>query len=575
MSSKTIAGMDLALINHVKTLQQYGDKLTILPDKHRVMMKVLGPLYDANLKLKMGLESVKDTFGGAGKASTKATTAMEKGGKKANKTLGSMVKTVGLLGVVFAPLTAALTLTKGLFMGIVATLMPFIGIVFGVMAAVMLLVAIFDQGGGSLRAWLEDLPLVGDAFLLVQKGVDAVKGALGSIDWGGVKQGLGDTGAKAKEVFGPAWNALTAGLSDAIAGQVERIKALWETLKANITLPEMDTEGFFGAISAGMESAVNVFFELYNSVYDAIFGLLTALVEQGVVQGFIDGLTAMFDGVMSFYDSIMGALDDVGVGFGDIMDALMGLWDYFIGFLIDSGLMAYLAEWMAYIGEVYGFIAFIAGKIIALIIKVIAWAYPFIAPYYRMVINALGFVLTPILLVMRTVMTVIRVVMALLMGNTDKAKQLWGGIVDMWAKGWDKMKGFAAKAVNALIDFTSPLWKGINAGIKLANKIPGVNIKKIDYQSWKFEKGGVASGPQSGYPVELHGTEAIVPLPDGRSIPVTMKGMGSGGGGATNITINVSGVSGDGRKLARQISEEVARALRSRSRGSGGISRGI
>ena len=96
MSSKTIAGMDLALINHVKTLQQYGDKLTILPDKHRVMMKVLGPLYDANLKLQMGLASVKDTFAGAGKESTKATDAMEQGGKKETKTLGKMVKTVGV-----------------------------------------------------------------------------------------------------------------------------------------------------------------------------------------------------------------------------------------------------------------------------------------------------------------------------------------------------------------------------------------------------------------------------------------------------------------------------------------------
>ncbi len=242
MSSKTIAGMDLALINHVKTLQQYGDKLTILPDKHRVMMKVLGPLYDANLKLKMGLESVRDTFGGAGKASTKATTAMEKGGKKANKTLGSMVKTVGLLGVVFAPLTAALTLTKGLFMGIVATLMPFIGIVFGVMAAVMLLVAIFDQGGGSLRAWLEDLPLVGDAFGAVQGAVDKVKGAFDKVDWEGSKTKIAGLGEKGKEVFGPAWTALTAGIGDAVSGQVERVKALWETLKSNITLPGMDSE---------------------------------------------------------------------------------------------------------------------------------------------------------------------------------------------------------------------------------------------------------------------------------------------------------------------------------------------
>ena len=38
--------------------------------------------------------------------------------------------------------------------------------------------------------------------------------------------------------------------------------------------------------------------------------------------------------------------------------------------------------------------------------------------------------------------------------------------------------------------------------------------------------GGIASGPSSGYPVELHGTEAVVPLPDGRSIPVSLTTSG-------------------------------------------------
>jgi hypothetical protein len=34
--------------------------------------------------------------------------------------------------------------------------------------------------------------------------------------------------------------------------------------------------------------------------------------------------------------------------------------------------------------------------------------------------------------------------------------------------------------------------------------------------------GGILSGPNSGYPATLHGTEAVVPLPDNRSIPVSM-----------------------------------------------------
>lgn len=35
-----------------------------------------------------------------------------------------------------------------------------------------------------------------------------------------------------------------------------------------------------------------------------------------------------------------------------------------------------------------------------------------------------------------------------------------------------------------------------------------------------YKNGGIASGPKSGYSALLHGTEAVVPLPDGKSIPV-------------------------------------------------------
>ena len=86
-------------------------------------------------------------------------------------------------------------------------------------------------------------------------------------------------------------------------------------------------------------------------------------------------------------------------------------------------------------------------------------------------------------------------------------------------------------------------------------------------------RGGVASGPSSGYPMTLHGTEAVVPLPDGRTIPVTVSGAGTGGG-ETTVNINVTGANGDPRKIARLVGEEVGRVFKSRSRGSG-FSRGV
>jgi len=54
-----------------------------------------------------------------------------------------------------------------------------------------------------------------------------------------------------------------------------------------------------------------------------------------------------------------------------------------------------------------------------------------------------------------------------------------------------------------------------------------------DLKSWAsqkmggagFQYGGIASGPTSGYRAMLHGTEAVIPLPNGKTIPVEMPGF--------------------------------------------------
>ena len=60
------------------------------------------------------------------------------------------------------------------------------------------------------------------------------------------------------------------------------------------------------------------------------------------------------------------------------------------------------------------------------------------------------------------------------------------------------------------------------AGTELAFGSENVtkDVKDINVQS--AMKGGVLSGPMSGYPARLHGPEAVVPLPDGRTIPVEL-----------------------------------------------------
>ena len=91
-----------------------------------------------------------------------------------------------------------------------------------------------------------------------------------------------------------------------------------------------------------------------------------------------------------------------------------------------------------------------------------------------------------------------------------------------------------------------------------------------------YSTGGIARGSTSGYPAVLHGTEAVVPLPNGRSIPVEMK---SGGNQQNNVTVNIAS---DGRtttqteggmdteNLGRAIASAVQKELQNQKR-SGGI----
>ena len=91
-----------------------------------------------------------------------------------------------------------------------------------------------------------------------------------------------------------------------------------------------------------------------------------------------------------------------------------------------------------------------------------------------------------------------------------------------------------------------------------------------------YAAGGVARGSTSGYPAMLHGTEAVVPLPNGRSIPVEMKDSGATN---NNIVVNVStdgqtsreGSTGpDMDKLGNSIAKAVQVELQNQKR-SGGI----
>ena len=64
-----------------------------------------------------------------------------------------------------------------------------------------------------------------------------------------------------------------------------------------------------------------------------------------------------------------------------------------------------------------------------------------------------------------------------------------------------------------------------------------------------FASGGVVTGPTLGLVGEGRYNEAVIPLPDGKSVPVDLGGMGGGGQITSNIVVNVSS---DGQSQSQQ-----------------------
>lgn len=95
-----------------------------------------------------------------------------------------------------------------------------------------------------------------------------------------------------------------------------------------------------------------------------------------------------------------------------------------------------------------------------------------------------------------------------------------------------------------------------------------------------YATGGIARGPKSGYPAVLHGSEAVVPLPNGRSIPVDMRG-GANNNVSVNVYIDKNGNnsqtdvqsdSNNARELGIMISKAVQKELQNQKRSGGMLS---
>jgi tape measure domain-containing protein len=150
-------------------------------------------------------------------------------------------------------------------------------------------------------------------------------------------------------------------------------------------------------------------------------------------------------------------------------------------------------------------------------------------------------------------------------GGISQALDLVINGTDNWGKSLREiaagvLKDIAKQLLQIMV--IQPIVKGITSAFGFADG--GIMTGDGPVPLRRYAGGGVASSPQLAMFGEGSMPEAYVPLPDGRRIPVAMKGGGAG----TNVTVNVdasgSQVQGDAGKseqLGRVISQAVQAEL--------------
>lgn len=166
----------------------------------------------------------------------------------------------------------------------------------------------------------------------------------------------------------------------------------------------------------------------------------------------------------------------------------------------------------------------------------------------------------------------------------DKEGGFMSGLKDSFKTIMGDLKGMLSGMFKNLLPMLKGLFtpllgalKGIGGGLLglfgFANGGIMSNGKKVS----PYSTGGIAKGSKRGYPAVLHGTEAVVPLPDGKTIPVSMENTGSGMQ-QNNVTVNISSegqsrTEGDGpdmKSLGESVAAAVQKELQYQKR-SGGI----
>ena len=352
----------------------------------------------------------------------------------------------------------------------------------------------------------------------------------------------------------------------------------------------------FGGIIMFVVNFASAFMGFIADMFTTLADLFAFMAETGAFQAIVDGVAGILTAFVMVFGYIGEILDVFGINFENAFAVLSTVFRAFVFFLMNSGLIEFFALAVQAIGTILPPVVFVIGEILVAVAKVIAF---FAGPLVNGIIVAMTLIAAGIGVAIKLIVLVVK-------GLANAVSFILEGLFYIFTQGWkdaidfvvgifsnDFTNGlvdslepvidffsstfdFLQSPIMGFIDFVTPPLEDLFGFVGdvvggVGDAVGGFVGGAADFLG--FHSGGISTGPASGYPVTLHGTEAVVPLPDGNSIPVTLQSMGGTGG--ENITVNIS-VSGGGnaREVAKAVSQEVQRVFRSRSRG-GGFGRGV
>ena len=371
-------------------------------------------------------------------------------------------------------------------------------------------------------------------------------------------------------------NAVVPGSGDAFEMVKEAGALLWEQMQQLIAA--FDGVGVSGETVkealATIAGAAMTFLGVVISVYAAIatgyLQVLNLLADAGIFSTIIEGAMMLYGTIVETVGGVLEQLGVVGDGSMGLVEVVRAVIDSIVGFIANSGILPLLNEILSFAFEGINAVIVVVGFLVRAVIAF----FQATAPVWNSLISLVMVGFDVVVGALRVFFRFWSSVFKLITGDVDGFKEGILSLGDLFMEVFDNImesvKNFAENAAEVVQPILDTLEK---VGDFIGGTVGGIGDKVGGLVG--FSEGGIATGPTSGYPVNLHGTEAVVPLPNGRSIPVELSGAVRGAGGDTiNLSINVSGGGGNPREVAKQVSEEVARVFKNRSRSSG-FTRGL